>query len=154
MGKYTKQQTEDLMKKTEKYKDIKINGKVIHILMWLAYRFDLAEGEMLKLQIKDVFQETNGNINILHLTFTRKTGNAASTTINVNFNAKAKLKLEKYYEYLENKIGFKMTKRAPVFPGKNGKRYCAKTLYRHMRKLGENFGAEFVTLKEIRRSKF
>ena len=102
MAKYTRQQTEKLIKdtkeykKTKKTKDKKINGEVIHILMWLAYRFDLAEGEMRNLQIKDLFQKTTGGVNVLNLTIYRKTKREKPTKINVKFNADETIKLKKF----------------------------------------------------------
>jgi hypothetical protein len=154
LGNYTRRQTEKLIKRSKNHKDLKIKGRVIHILMWLAYRFDLAEGEMLNLKIKDVFHETNGKLKIKNLTIPRKTAREKPTPINVNFNADAKLKLEAYYKYLQERKRFKVTKRDPLFPGLNRKCYCSKTLYRHVRELGRIYGAPHVTLKEIRKSKF
>jgi site-specific recombinase XerD len=148
MAKFTKKETRALIKET---KHVKTIGKVIHMLMWFAYVYDLRFGEMINLKIKDVFDKSG--INVRNLNIERKTKDK-TITISVIFNDPAKNKLLRYYKYLDEKLGYKTTKAASLFPGKNGKRFVYKTLYRNVKDIGNDKGLCVVTLEKIRKSKF
>ena len=133
---YSGQEVFAIFNAVEQYKKTGIDGKVLSVLLQVAYWCALKKGELLALRIKDVFDVDGKPLK------------------QINVPDELNSALKKYWKYLESFPKYKTGRLSPLFPDPRiGTSYNDRKFNRHIKKLcREHRNISIIKIEKLRQA--